>query len=125
MAKVIYYIDGIKFETLEEFYEMIYEQLIPGRSWGKSLDDLQDLVGPYCTDDDAFRLVWRNSELSRERLGYAETIRQLELRKERCHPGHIPRIEEDIVRAQKGKGPTVFDWLVEIFRWPYLELVLE
>jgi RNAse (barnase) inhibitor barstar len=125
MAKVTYHINGEDFETLDEFYNIIYEQLIPGRSWGKSLDDLEDLVGGYCNEEFAFRLVWRNSGVSRDRLGYEETVRQLEKRLQRCHPGHRVQISTQLESAKRQNGLTVFDWLVEIFSWPHLELVLE
>lgn len=37
MANETYQIDGEDFETLDEFYSIIYKQLIPGRSWLKAL----------------------------------------------------------------------------------------
>jgi len=61
-----------------------------------------------------FVLIWRNHELSRERLGYKETVRQLRHRLERCHPSNIPHAQEELTVAEKNEGPTVFDWLIEI-----------
>ena len=58
---------------------------------------------------------WRDHEVSRFNLGYEETVRQLELRLARCHPSNRPRVQADLDAARAGQGPTVFDWLVEIF----------
>jgi len=63
-----------------------------------------------------FTLIWRNSHLSRERLGYPETIRQLEARLMNCHPSLRKAVSLDLDRARLRDGPTVFDWLVEIIR---------
>ena len=57
---------------------------------------------------------WKNSTLSRVRLGYDETVRQLTRRLTRCHPSNRQSVGKDLERAQQGAGPTVFDWLVEI-----------
>ena len=61
-------------------------------------------------------LVWNNSEVSRQRLGYPETVRQLELRLTRCHPSNREYVAQELEEAKMQKGSTVFDWLVEIIR---------
>ena len=60
--------------------------------------------------------MWQNHRRSRERLGYEETIRQLELRLERCHPTAREAVGRELEAARRGEGQTVFDWLVEIIR---------
>lgn len=63
-------IDGNEFSTLDEFYDVISGVLIPGRSWGRNLDAFNDILrGGFGTPDGGFVLVWRNSEVSRTRLG--------------------------------------------------------
>jgi hypothetical protein len=57
-----------------------------------------------------------NHEVSRQRLGYAETVRQLELKLQRCHPTNRESVAADLAWAQTHTGPTVFDWLLEIIR---------
>jgi hypothetical protein len=47
-------------------------------------------------------------------LGYPETVRQLEVRLERCHPSAREEVWRKLALARSGCGPTVFDWLVEI-----------
>ena len=112
-----YRINGRQFSTLEEFFEEISRVLIPGSYWGRNLDAFNDILrGGFGTPDKGFILFWENSDLSRSRLGYAETVRQLELRLERCHPTNRNSVKKQLRNAHNNKGPVVFDWLVEIFR---------
>jgi hypothetical protein len=57
---------------------------------------------------------WKNHDASKQRLGYAETARQLQKRLERCHPDNVALVETELAAALRREGPTVFDWLVEI-----------
>jgi hypothetical protein len=57
-----------------------------------------------------------NHDTSRERLGYPETVRQLQRRLRECHPTNRDAVAADLARARARSGPTVFDWLVEIIR---------
>jgi hypothetical protein len=59
-------------------------------------------------------LRWVNSELSRKRLGYIETVRQLENSLQRCHASSRPHVTRKLDEARRGQGTTVFDWLLEI-----------
>src|SRR5262245_56630831 len=69
-------IDGARFGSLEEFYDEVGEQLIPGATWGRNLDAFDDILrGGFGTPDEGFVLVWKNHAISRERLGYKETVR--------------------------------------------------
>jgi len=54
--------------------------------------------------------------VSRQRLAYAETARQFELRLTRCHPTNRNEVAPDLAQAQAKQGPTVFDWIVELIR---------
>lgn len=115
MAKAVYEIDGRDFSTLQEFYEVVSRVLIPGAEWGHNLDAFNDILrGGFGTPDGGFVLRWVNAAMSRERLGYPETVRQLERRLGRCHPLNRKFVRADLRRARRGVGPTVFDWLVEI-----------
>jgi RNAse (barnase) inhibitor barstar len=117
MGKIEYEIDGRDFATLEEFYHVISRVLIPGTEWGRNLDAFNDILrGGFGTPEGGFVLRWRNSTVSRERLGYPETARQLKRGLARCHPSNRRSVNEDLERAQRGVGPTVFDWLVEIIQ---------
>src|SRR4051812_10174540 len=113
--KPTYEIDGSRFGTLQEFYAEIGRVLIPGAEWGHNLDAFNDILrGGFGTPDGGFVLRWVNSELSRERLGHAETVRQLERRLKRCHPSNRPSVARDLEGARGGGGRRVFDWLLDI-----------
>jgi len=117
MAKPTLKIDGENFSTLEEFYDEVSRNLIPGAGWGRNLDAFNDILrGGFGTPEDGFVLVWQGSNLSRERLSYPETIRQLEQKLQRCHPSNRAAVQLELAEAQLSKGPTVFDWLIEIIR---------
>ena len=115
MTKPIYEIDGMDFSTLEEFFDEVSRVLIPNAKWGHNLDAFNDILrGGFGTPDTGFMIRWKNSELSRERLGYAETTRQLELRLLKCHPSNRDIVQQEIDKTGEHHGSTVFDWLIEI-----------
>jgi RNAse (barnase) inhibitor barstar len=117
MATAEYELDGNNFSTLEEFYDEISRVLIPGAHWGRNLDAFNDILrGGFGTPDGGFTLRWLNHHVSRQRLGYPETVRQLEVTLQRCHPANRERVAGELARARAHTGPTVFDWLVEIIR---------
>ncbi len=114
-SKRVYEIDGAAFSTLEEFYDEISRVLIPDADWGHNLDAFNDILrGGFGTPDGGFILSWKNSDLSRKQLGYPETVRQLELRLQRCHPTNRASVASDLEHAKRHSGSTVFDWLVDI-----------
>jgi len=113
--KPTYEIDGSRFSTLEGFYDEISRVIIPGAEWGRNLNAFNDILrGGFGTPEGGFVLRWNNSALSRERLSYTETARQLELSLKRCHPANREHAAQALNDAKQGKGSTVFDWLVEI-----------
>ena len=114
---MMYEIDGARFTTLEEFFEEVSRVLIPGAHLGHNLDAFNDILrGGFGAPDGGFTLVWKNSALSRQALGYPETVRQLQSRLARCHPSNREHFARELERAKRQEGPTVFDWLVEIIR---------
>jgi RNAse (barnase) inhibitor barstar len=114
-SRRVYEIDGTDFASLEDFFDEISRKLIPDASWGRNLDAFNDVLrGGFGTPKDGFVLRWKNSQISRERLGYAETIRQLQSRLARCHATNRYGVAEDLAAAEAHRGETVFDWLVDI-----------
>ena len=112
-----YEIDGSRFATLEEFFEEVSRVVIPGQPWGRNLDAFNDILrGGFGTASRGFTIHWKNHGLSKQRLSYPETVRQLELRLERCHPENRDKVFGDLERARAQLGPTVFDWLTDIIR---------
>jgi RNAse (barnase) inhibitor barstar len=70
MSKRTYLIDGERFSTLEEFFDQISAHVIPGASWARNLDAFNDILrGGFGTPEEGFILEWRNSALSKTRLG--------------------------------------------------------
>jgi hypothetical protein len=62
----------------------------------------------------------------RGRLNHLETERQLKQRLKHCYPLGRVRVADELARASRCEGPTVFDWLVEIIQenpdWVTLKL---
>ncbi|MFN0009153.1 MAG: barstar family protein [Planctomycetota bacterium] len=113
----VYEIDGRHFSTIEGFYAEVSRVLIPSVEWGHNLDAFDDILrGGFGTPDDGFTIRWARQEISKERLGYSETIRLLELRLARCPPSSRPSAARELDSARAGQGPTTFDRLVEIIR---------
>jgi RNAse (barnase) inhibitor barstar len=124
MDRPVYEIDGEQFSTLEGFESLIWPIIAGHESSGRTnLDAFHDILSwpsvPYL-------LVWKNSELSRKRLGHAEIAKKLKQMLQTCHPSNRPSVSERLEKAQSGEGPTMFDWLVEIIREnePHVELQL-
>lgn len=112
-----YEIDGRRFSTLEGFFDEIGRVLIPDADWGRNLDAFNDILrGGFGTPEEGFELVWLHHEVSRERLGQLETLRQLEGMLARCHSSNREKVARRIEDAKAGVGPTVFDWLLDILR---------
>jgi RNAse (barnase) inhibitor barstar len=112
-----YEIDGSRFATLEEFFEEVSRVLIPGQSWGRTLDAFNDILrGGFGTPSGGFVIHWKNHALSKHLLAYPETVRQLELRSDGCHPESRENVLSDLERARAHQGPTAFDWLIEIIK---------
>ncbi|MDK9495662.1 barstar family protein [Streptomyces katrae] len=113
-----YVLDGGLIRTLDDFWRVVGEAVNgPGGYFGKNLDAFNDcLRGGYGTPEDgSFTVEWRDHLHSRRALGHAETARVLETRLLRCHPDNRARVARELAEARDGRGPTVFDWLVEIF----------
>jgi RNAse (barnase) inhibitor barstar len=113
----VYVLDGERIGSLEDFWAVVGKAMGCGGYFGRSLDAFADcLSGGFGTPEDGdFVVVWRAHDSSRAALGYPETARQLESMLGRCHPSHRERIRGELDEARAGRGPTVFDWLVEIF----------
>jgi RNAse (barnase) inhibitor barstar len=113
---MVYEIDGMRFSTLEEFFAEFSHVVLPSvEPLSSNLDAFNDVLSGGCgMPDGGFTLRWKNHKVSRQRLGYAETVRQLKLRLGRCHPTNRPKVAEDLKHAEARQGPTVFDWLAEI-----------
>lgn len=116
-AKPVVEIDGRLFTTLDGFAEAFGRAARVDHDWHGNLDAFHDILrGGFGTPEGGFILRWINSDLSRERLGYSETIRQLQHRLLACHPSNRDLVAGELSDAMAGIGPTVFDRLVEIMQ---------
>lgn len=112
-----YVLDGTKITSLETFFDQVSESVIPGSFWGRNLNAFNDILrGGFGTPEDGFVIRWSHSEISRENLGYPETIERLEKILEQCHPSDREPFRTDLMRARAGEGPTIFDWLIDIIQ---------
>jgi hypothetical protein len=116
-SKREYTVDGGRFDTLGQAAEEFTRTLGWTMPWNGNLDAFNDFLREgFGTPDEGFVLIWRNSTLSRERLGYGKTIKWLEERVRNCHPTNVPAMQERLAAARRGEGQTLFDTLVEIIR---------
>jgi len=90
--------------------------LIPGADWGRNLDAFNDILyGGFGTPEDGFVLVWKNHELSRERLGYEETARSWKTVRP-WDASAAESLREKTRDAEERRGPTLFEDIVSIIR---------
>jgi RNAse (barnase) inhibitor barstar len=111
-----YTLDGTRFKTLEGLFDEVTRSFRI-EPWGHNLDAFNDILsGGFGLPAEGFTIRWLHHALSRERLGYPETERQLRRRLERCHSENRPHVELSLAQARARSGPTVFDWVVGIVR---------
>jgi hypothetical protein len=113
----VYELPGDRIASLDDFWVAIGEAINgPGGYFGKNLDAFIDcLRGGFGTPEaGTYAIRWLSSEQSRATLGYPETARQLKIRLARCHPRNRPQVSAELEDAEHERGPTVFDWLVDI-----------
>lgn len=116
---VTYVINGSEVTGLERFWDLIGEAVNgPGGYFGRNLDAFADCLsgGMGTPEDNDFVIEWRDHTLSARALGHEETVRHLRRLTARAHPDNLPLLRERIARAEQGRGPTLFDELVDIIR---------
>jgi hypothetical protein len=114
-TKKVYTVDGSRFSTLAECAAEFTRVLGLTVPWNGNLDAFNDFLrGGFGTPDEGFVLIWRLSDLSKQRLGYGETLRWLEARVHHCHPSNVAHFQERIAVARRQEGETLFDTLVAI-----------
>jgi RNAse (barnase) inhibitor barstar len=110
-------IDGAKFSDLDGFYDEVSESIVPGAEWGRNLDAFNDILrGGFGTPEGGFKLHWADPGLSRERLGWDETIRFVEGKLTTCHPQNVPNVQADLTAARRHEGETLFELIVDTIR---------
>jgi hypothetical protein len=129
VAKPSYSIDGLACRgfaaTVAEFNRAF------GQSWGEGywhgdLDVFDDIID-WPNDGEPYALVWWESEAARSQLGHQAMACWLRNKLGHCLPDAPARNEwqRKLEDAERGRGPTLFDWLVEIVQeHPQIELRL-
>jgi hypothetical protein len=116
-TKKVYAVDGSRFSTLAECAVEFTRVLGLTMPWNGHLDAFNDFLnGGFGTPDEGFVLIWQHSDLSRQRLGYAETLHWLEEKVHRCHPSNVASVQEEIAVVRRQESETLFDMLVQIIR---------
>ncbi|MFE4334761.1 MULTISPECIES: barstar family protein [unclassified Streptomyces] len=116
---VTYVIDGSRVTGLEQFWKVIGEAVNgPGGYFGRNFDALADCLsgGMGTPDDGDFVFEWRHHALSARALGHEEKARQLRRSLDRAHPSNRAALRHRLDEALAGRGPTLFEQLVEILR---------
>jgi len=117
MARKEHFVDGARFSTLSEAASEVTRALDFPVPWTGNLDTLDDVLMRWLGDPRNEKvIVWRNSEASRKRLAYEETVRWYERHLPLCDVSAFTWFEQRLAAAQERKGQTIFDWLVEIIR---------
>ena len=117
MGKAVVTVDGASFSALEGFFDEFERRALKEKAWGRNLDALNDVPrGGSGTPLSGFVLVSRHHALSRHRVGYAETTRQLRRMHATGDSHNEIDARRDIAAAASRQGSTVFDWLLDIIR---------
>jgi hypothetical protein len=109
-------VQGAAFDDFEGFV-LEFSQHLDDFEWHGSLDAFNDILRGGCgTPGGGFEIQWVNSARSRLALGWPATIRWLEDTLKRCHHTNIPRLTQQLERARREEGTTLFDWIIEIIQ---------
>jgi RNAse (barnase) inhibitor barstar len=131
MATRTIMLDGREIFNLSSFYDEVESKLTKDLGWdmGRNLDAFNDVLrgGFGVFDyDEPVRLVWKHSEESQADLGWEETVEYLQSKLGACHPSNVPLVKEDLEKAERKQGETLFDLIVGIIReHGHIELMLE
>ena len=112
-------IDGSHFFDLNGFYEEISEKLMKNEEWKVgTLDGLNDVlygVPENFNPNGKVEIVWKNSEKSKEDLGFKSTLDFLENKLKIGKPYNLTLISQQKEDLIAGKGQTLFEIILEIF----------
>ena len=115
--KKYYTIDGNDFSDLSGFAKVFSSVVLKNHIWKGNLDAFNDILrGGFGTPDEGFILVWKNSDKSKNDLGYEETEKWYEQHSKTCHPSNLEQMIQGMEKARNRQGDTIFDWLVEIIK---------
>jgi RNAse (barnase) inhibitor barstar len=114
-------IDGGSFSNLKGFYDEVERGLTSGLNWkiGRNLDAFDDVLdggfGMHDYGEDS-ELIWMNSERSKLKLGYEETVKYYQNILGKCHPTAKREVRGKLELAKNKVGETLFEMIVEIIK---------
>ena len=103
---------------MDEFYKYVDKTFSDGEEPCRNLDAFIDyLRGGFGKHkyNEPIKITWINNAKSKKDLGYAETIKILKKRLERCHPSNREIVQKKIELAEKNEGKTIYDEIIECF----------
>lgn len=111
-------IHGGHFSSLRSFYEEASSVLMKDIDWKiGTLDGFDDILyGGFGVIEgkEEIEILWKESEKSKEDLGYEATREFYENKIRQGKPFNIELIQQKLYDLNEGKGQTLFDILVEI-----------
>jgi RNAse (barnase) inhibitor barstar len=114
-------LNGSNISSLDSFYDELESKLTKDLGWktGRNLNAFNDVLrggfGVY-EYEEPIRLIWQNSNESKEKLGWDETIKYISAKLKTCHPTNIQSVKDDLHLAQQHKGQTLFELIVDIIQ---------
>ena len=103
-------INAHNFSSLEEFYEEVSLIFLKDENWKVgTLDGFDDILYGYKGE-----LIWKNSQKSKEDLGFELTKEFYENKIRQGKPFNVKLIQQKLDDLIDGKGQTLFEILVEI-----------
>lgn len=111
-------IHGGHFSSLDGFYEEASSVLMKDVDWKVgTLDGFDDILyGGFGVfeNKEEIEIIWKESQKSKEDLGFAATHEFYENKIRQGQPFNIKLIQQKLSELEEGKGQTLFDILVEI-----------
>ncbi|WP_089692556.1 ribonuclease inhibitor [Chryseobacterium culicis] len=123
-------IHGGHFSSLGGFYEEASSVLMKNTDWKVgTLDGFNDILyGGFgiIEGKEEFEIIWKESQKSKEDLGFKATREFYENKIRQGKPFNIELIQQKLDELTDGKGQTLFEILVEIIEsHPNITLRLE
>lgn len=124
-------IDGNNFSTLEEFYNEVDRKFTKELDFktGHNLNAFSDiLTGGFGVHEyeESIKVIWSNAQKSEINFGWDATIEFLNNKIKTCHSSDIDVVKEDIKRAEKHLGDTLYHCLVNIIlTHEHIELIIQ
>lgn len=103
-------INGSHFSNIESFYEEVSQLFMNDEDWKVgTLDGFDDILYGFQGE-----IIWKDSEKSREDLGFDVTREFYENKIKQGKPFNIELIQQKLNELVEGKGKTLFEILLEI-----------